>query len=358
LPKLSSLEKRIKNIYKTGLLTNGRYVKEFEERSARFLGVKNTVAVSSGTAALTLAVKCLGIKGEAILPSFTFTSTGHALLWCGVRPVFADINPATFNLDPESIKKKITGQTSAIIATHVFSNPCQINEIQKIAQDNDLKVIYDAAHAFGSKYKGRSVAEFGDASIFSFTPTKVITMAEGGLVVVKDKETAEKIKLGRNNGDSFNREEEFLGITARLSEFSAILGLESLKMLPKLLKKRFELVGFYKKQLAGISGISFQEINASGSSVYKDFVILVDPEKYGNTRNSLMKELEKNKIQTKVYFDPPLHLKKVYSEFSGQNLPSTRFVSDRIMSLPFYSDMLKKDIAKVCLIIRKFQKNL
>lgn len=356
LPKLSSIQKKLRGTFKSGMITNSKYVREFEQRCAKFLGVKSVVAVSSGTSALILSLKCLGIKNEVIIPSFTFASSGHSLLWLGLTPVFADVNKETFNIDPVSIKKKITSKTTAILATHVFGNPCQIDRIQKIAKKYNLKVIYDAAHAFGSKYKQKSVAHFGDISVFSLTPTKVLTTGEGGLIVARDKKLARILKLGRNNGDSLNREEEFLGISARMNEFSAILGIEGLKILPKSLRMRLKLVNLYKKELAELVGISFQEITPNGFSVYKDLTILVDEKKFGISRNNLLKELLKNNIETKVYFSPPLHKKKVYRKYRRISLPQTDSLSHRIMSLPLYSYMPEDNVMKVCSAIKNSYK--
>ena len=356
LPKLSSIQKKIRDTLRSGMITNSKYVREFEQKCAKFLGVKSVVAVSSGTSALILSLKCLGIKNEVIIPSFTFASGGHSLLWLGLIPVFADVDKETFNIDPASIKKKITSKTTAILATHVFGNPCQIDKIQKIAKKYNLKVIYDAAHAFGSKYKNKSVAHFGDISIFSLSPTKVLTTGEGGLIVTRDKKLVRTLKLGRNNGDSLNREEEFLGISARMNEFSAILGIEGLKILSKSLKRRLKLVSLYKKELAGLKGISFQKITPNGFPVYKDLTILVDEKKFGISRDNLLKELLKNNIETKVYFSPPLHKKKVYRKYRRVSLPQTDFLSHRIMSLPLYSHMPEDNIIKVCSVIKNSYK--
>ncbi|MDO8592403.1 MAG: DegT/DnrJ/EryC1/StrS family aminotransferase [bacterium] len=353
LPKFSSIEKKLKGIFKSGMLTDSKYVGEFEQRCADFLGVENVAAVSSGTAALTLILKCLKLKGEVILPSFTFTSGVNALFWCGLTPVFADINPKTFNIDPASIQKKITKKTAAILATHVFGNPCEIEKIEKIAKKNNLKVIYDAAHAFGSTYKGKSVFCFGDASIVSFTPTKVITTAEGGLAVVKDKNFSRILKLGRNNGDSFNRAEEFLGITARMNEFSAILGIEGLKIFNINLKRRLRIINLYKKELAQVNGVSLQKLEHDSFSVYKDFTILVDEKKFGMSRDDLLQKLLKDKIQTKTYFYPPLHQKITCSKLRKSLLPETENISSRIMSLPLYSHMPEKYVQQVCTLIKK-----
>ncbi|MFC1630186.1 DegT/DnrJ/EryC1/StrS family aminotransferase [Patescibacteria group bacterium] len=356
LPKLRSIQKKLRAAFKSGMITNSRYVGEFEQRCAKFLGVKNAVAVSSGTSALILSLKCLGVKNEVIIPSFTFSSSGHSLLWLGLTPVFAEVDPETFNINPDLIEKKITSKTTAIVATHVFGNPCQIDKIQKIAKKYHLKVIYDAAHAFGSKYKNKSVAHFGDISIFSFTPTKVLTTGEGGLIVVKDKKLARILRLGRDNGDSFNREEEFLGISARMDEFSAILGIEGLKLLPRSLTKRRKIVNLYKKELAKLPGISFQKTTTGGCSVYKDFAILVDRKKFGISRDNLLKELLRNNIEAKVYFFPPLHKKKVYRKYRKISLPQTDSLSHCIMSLPLYSFMPQDQALKVSSLIKKLHK--
>ncbi len=358
LPKLKFVQGKLNDVFKTGMMTNAKYVKEFELKCAKFLGVENVVAVSSGTSALMLSLKCLNLKGEVILSSFTFTSTGHALLWCGLKPVFADIDKETFNMDPAEIEKKITKNTSAILATHVFGSPCEISKIQKIAKKHNLKVIYDSAHAFGSKYKNKPVAHFGDASIFSLTPTKVLTTGEGGLIVSKNKSFVKTLILGRNNGDSFNRQEEFLGLTARMPEISAILGIEGLKILAKSIKNRLKLVNLYKKQLSGVSGISFQKVEPSSFSVYKDLVILIDKEKFGISRGQLLKELNKKNIESKIYFYPPLHKKTVYKKYSKSSLPVTDFVSSHIISLPLYSHMPESYVLKVCSAIKSLYKKI
>ncbi|MBI2577869.1 MAG: DegT/DnrJ/EryC1/StrS family aminotransferase [Candidatus Wildermuthbacteria bacterium] len=257
LPNADALRGKLKEIFRTGMLTNGKYVREFEKRCADYLGVGHVVAVANGTSALMIALTCLDVKGEVILPSFTYTSDGHVLLWCGIKPVFADINQKTMNLDPASIEKKITPRTRAIMPTHVFGNPCEVEAISKVAKKNNLKVIYDGAHAFGALYNGKSVLGFGDVSIVSLTPTKVLTTGEGGLLVVDDEKLAEKMRLGRYNGDSVNRNEEFLGITARMDEMSAILGIENMKIFEKMRKRRLRLVELYKKELENVPGIGY-----------------------------------------------------------------------------------------------------
>lgn len=356
LPKLNSLQSKLTDIFKSGMITNAKYTEEFEKKCAKYLGVKYAIAVSSGTSALMLAMKCLDLKGEVILPSFTFTSDGHALLWNNLKPVFVDVDVRTYNLDPDLIEKKITKKTSAILPTHVFGNPCQIDKIQKIAKKHKLKVIYDAAHAFGAKYKGRSIAAYGDLTMYSLTPTKVLPIGEGGLIVTNNKTLAYKLKLSKFNGDSFNRNEEFLGLSARLSETSAIVGIEGLKIFNPSMKRRLKLVDIYKKELDPISGITFQDELPVAKSVFKDLAIVIDKKKCGFSRDQLLKELLKNDIQTKVYFDPPLHKKKVYRKYRNLHLPATDFLSRHIIDLPLSSNMPVKDVKKVCWVIKKLNK--
>ena len=358
LPPLSAMQAKMKHVFKSGMLTNARYVEEFENKCAYFLGARDAVALSSGTAALTLAAKCLDLKGEVILPSFTFTSSAHSLLWNNLKPVFVDINPATFNIDADLIERKITKKTCAILATHVFGNPCDISAIERIAKKHNLRVIYDAAHAFGAEYKKKSVACYGDISIFSFTPTKVLSTAEGGLAVAKNKKVTKLLQLGRNNGDSFNREEEFLGISARMNELSAIQGIETLKEFKKYLKRRKAMAKLYHTELQNVPGISFQKIVLNAVSAHKEMTIVVDKSAYGVSRDKLFKELSKKNIQAKVYFDPVLHRKKVYSKYKNISLPHTEFVSSHIMSLPLYSHMPEIEVKTVCSVIKKLAKSL
>lgn len=356
LPKASSLTKKIAEIFKSGMITEHKYVRLFEKKCAQFLGCRYAVATSNGTSALMLTLKCLNIKGEVIVPSFTYSSDAHALLWCGLTPVFVDIDPETFNIDPDEIERKITPETSAILPTHVFGNPCDIHAIDTIARKHNLKIIYDSAHAFGSIYQGKRVATFGDASIYSLTPTKVLTAGEGGLVLTNDADLAHKLTIAKLNGDSLNREEEFLGLTARMSELQAIVGLETLKIFSKAIKRRSMVVNYYKKKLTSIEGIGWQKIHNGDVSVYKDLVITIDEKKTGFSRDNLLDALKKNNIQSKVYFSPPLHKKKVYVQYKNLKLPHTDYLSDHIINLPIYSHMPFAEVDSVCNVIMDLHK--
>jgi dTDP-4-amino-4,6-dideoxygalactose transaminase len=352
LPRADSLFPKLRDIINSGMITESKYVAMFEEECARLLGVKYVVAVSSGTSALLLLIRSLGLEGEVILPSFTFTSGGHALLWCGIKPVFTDIDRSTFNLDPTVIERNITSRTSAILPTHTFGSPCNIGQIARIAKKHNLKLIFDGAHAFGSLYQNKPVCQYGNATIISLTPTKVFTTGEGGLIATNDKDLAHKLELAKHNGDSFNRNEEFLGLSSRMSEFQAIIGLEGLKIFRKSLRNRIKLVNYYKKKLNGIKSITFQEIETDSFSVYKDLTIVID-DKSVFSRNDLLDELRADNIQTKVYFDPPLHEKKVYAKYRKHNLPNTDYISKHIINLPLSSNMPERDVNRICSIIIK-----
>ncbi len=356
LPKLNDIIPRLKEILESGMITEHKFVGLFEKKCAEFLKVKYAIVTGSGTSALILAIKCLGLKGEVILPSFTYTSDAHALLWCGLKPVFADIDPETFTLDPTAALNKITAKTTAIMPTHVFGNPCDISAFEKIKRDRGLKNIYDAAHAFGSTYKNKSMSAFGDITIYSLTPTKVLTTGEGGLITTDNKTMAEKLRLAKFNGDSFDRKKEFLGMTSRMSEFQAIIGLANLDRLPADLKKRMALVEYFKKKLAGIKGIKFQKVGKMATSVFKDLTIVIDEKKSSFSRDQLLNEFKKDNIQTKVYFDPTLNKKKVYQEFANLKLPVTDYLADHIINLPLYCKMSKNDIDRVCRTVNDLSK--
>ncbi len=352
LPKLTSMYPKLKRIFASGMITDFTYAREFEKKCADFFGVKHVIAVSSATSAIMLVLKCLDIKGEVIVPSFTFSAGGHALLWCGLKPVFVDIDPNTFNMDSSAIEKKITKKTGAIFPTHVFGNPCDIEKIQKIAKEHNLKVLYDGAHAFGSNYKGKSVACFGDATIFSLTPTKVLTVGEGGLIVTNSDALAKKLRLARNYGDSFNRKEEFLGLSSRMGEMNAILGLEGLKIFKKSIKKRVSLANLYKKELAGVKGLSFQKTSSVANSVVKDLAVIIDEKQFGLSRDALFAVLAAKGVHAKIYFDPPLHKKNVYRIYKNALLPQTVLVHQNIINLPLWSHMSEDTVRKVCNVIR------
>lgn len=356
MPPVSGIQKEYGRILKSGMITNAQFVREFEQKVAKFLSVKDVVAVSSCTSGLMLTMKIFGLKGEVIVPSFTFHATAHAAVWNGLKPVFVDCDPNTYNIDIKAVEKAITPRTSAILAVHIFGNPCRVQDLQRIARKHHLKLIFDAAHGFGAQYKGRNLGGFGDAEVFSLSPTKLLTAGEGGMVATNDRELAKQLRIGRNYGDSGSYDSQFSGFNARMSEFHAILGIESLKSLEKNVNKRNRLAQLYKKQLSGVPGITFQHIDANDRSSFKDFSIVIDGKAYGLNRDRLAEILLKENIVVKKYFYPPVHMQKAFAKFGGnainRKLVHTNAIAENILSLPLYSHMTGDYVRTICSTIK------
>ena len=249
----------IREIFSSGNVTVSKYVKLFEQECARYLGVKEAVAVSSATSGLMLAVKALGLTGEVIVPSFTFTATVHSLIWNHLTPVFVDCEEGAYNIDVRQIEKKITPKTSAIMPVYIFGNPPRMKELAEIAEKHGLKLVFDSAQAFGAEYEGVSAGGFGDCEVFSLSPTKVLTAIEGGLVTTNDRKLAEFLRMSRDYGKS-DGDIDHVGLSARMSELHALVGLKNLANVEKWLKTRRELIALYQERLKHIDGVSFQEV--------------------------------------------------------------------------------------------------
>ncbi len=356
LPNFDLLDDKYKEIFESGMITNSKYVREFEEKLQKYIDVKHALALSSCTSGLMLIMKSMVLNGEVILPSFTFSASGHAILWNNLKPKFVEIDEKTYNIDPEKVKEAINSKTSAILGVHIFGNPCNIKALEEIAKDKKLRLIFDAAHALGSKYKNENIGKFGDAEAFSCSPTKLMVTGEGGIVTTNDDELKRKIMIGRNYGDDGSYDCEFAGINARMSEMHAILGIKTLSMLEKNLNDRTKLAERYKEKLSKISGIKFQKLTPSSRTTFKDFSIYIDSNKFGMNRDELCKALAKENIMTKKYFYPPLHMQRAYSKFAKEykgKLPVTEDVSRNVLSLPLYSHMKMQDINGVCEAIKK-----
>lgn len=355
LPTPKKLVGRYKMIIASNMLTNASTVKEFEARAAEYLQVKHTVALNSCTSGLMLIMKVLGLRGEVILPSFTFHATAHAVVWNGLKPVFVDCDRATYNIDPQKAEKAITPNTAAILGVHLFGNPANVEALERIARKHNLKLIFDAAHAFGSKRKGKHVGGFGDAESFSLSPTKLLTAGEGGIVATNNKALADKLKIARNYGDSGDYDCEFSGFNARMSEFNALLGIETLKMLEKNVIRRNRLVDIYKQGLSSIPGIEFQSIDPNDRSTFKDFSIYINENEVGLTRDELYERLLAENIIVKKYFYPPVHRQKAFKKYIAYDfqLPNTDKISINSLSLPLFSHIDGETVAKICFLVKK-----
>ncbi len=350
-----------KKSIKSGMLTTHDHVREFEQRAAKYLGVKHCVALSSCTAGLMLVLKGLDLTGEVILPSFTFSATGHPLLWNNLTPVFADVDPHTYTIDPESVESLITPRTSAILATHVFGVMCDVDKLQSIARKHKLKLIFDAAHAFGSRMGEMRAGTFGDVEVFSLSPIKVLTAAEGGIVATNDDALAQFVRLGRNYGDDGTNNTLFAGLSARLSELHAAVGLRSLKRLPVNLKNRATKARYLEAHLKKVEpGLRFQHVPRGMVSSNYIFSVVIDPERLGYTRDDLYEFYKAEGITTRKYFYPPLHEQPPYKKFAPRKgtLPVTGEVADNILCLPMYSHIRKAELDRIVAEFARFRSTI
>jgi dTDP-4-amino-4,6-dideoxygalactose transaminase len=356
LPSLEDMKENINEILTTGLITNHKYVQEFEKRMSKYLGIKNVITISNCTTGLLLLGKCLNLKGEVITPSFSFSATSLALVWLGLKPIFVDIDINKFTIDPSKIIEKITSKTSAIFATHIFGNPCNIRTLNEIAADHKLKIVFDSAHGSGSIYNGKKIGNFGDGEAFSMSPTKVLTAGEGGIITTNNNELAENIRIGRNYGNPGDYNTSFIGLSGRLAEFNGILALKSLEMLEKNVIYRQEIVGYYKDRLKKLSGITFQQIEDNSRSSYKDFAIVIDPVKFGINRDDLYNSLNAENIMTRKYFSPAIHQQKAFKPYlinQDLDLSNTNILAKRVLCLPIYSHMELSIVDKICKAIER-----
>ncbi|MEN3043907.1 MAG: DegT/DnrJ/EryC1/StrS family aminotransferase [Candidatus Hydrothermales bacterium] len=354
-PKVKDIKDKFSEIFLTGQITNGKYVKEFEDMICDYLNVPYAICVSSCTLGLVLTIKALSLEGSKfIVPSFTFPATVTPLLWNNIEPKFVDIDSQTFNISIESIEESIDKDTKGILAVHVYGTPCDVESLERLAKKYNLVLLFDAAHAFGSKFKGSLIGSFGEAEVFSLSPTKTVVAGEGGVITTKNKVLAEKLRILRNYGDPGTNNFEYLGLNSRLSELHAILGIFSLKRVEEEVERRNELANIYMENLKDIPGISFQKVKEYVRSTFKDFSIIIDEEKFGLKRDILKLALEKENIQVKRYFYPPCHKQKLFGEkYKDLNLKVTEKISLSVISLPIYSTLNKKDVIKICNCIKR-----
>lgn len=332
LPNIERYKKYIDRIYDTNWLTNdGPLVRELEERLKEYLGVKNIVLVSNGTLALQIAYRLLDLKGEVITTPFSFVATASSLTWEHIEPVFADIDDTTFNIDTRKVEEKINEKTSAIVPVHVFGNACDVESLEALATKNSLKIVYDAAHAFGVKYKNKSVLEYGDISTLSFHATKLFHTIEGGALVFNDDDLYVKAKRMINFGYD-NWEIRALGINAKMNEFQAAMGLSHLDDMDEILDKRKALYRGYTDGLKDYVG--FQELNPDCSYNYSYMPILMGSEQQTLNVVSLLNSKD---IYPRRYFHPSLDTVQYIS--SEQVMDVSRDISSRILCLPIYPDL-------------------
>jgi dTDP-4-amino-4,6-dideoxygalactose transaminase len=357
VPDPSAVAHDVERILKSGVLTNGPFVHELESRAAEYLGVRECVAVASCTAGLMLLLRASDLTGDVIVPSFTFAATAHAVAWNGLHPVFADVDPATLTLSPESVRRAMGVRTSAILATHIFGTPCEVEELEDLAQRDGIKLFFDAAHAFGSLRKGVHVGGFGSGEVFSLSPTKVVVAAEGGFIATNDEVLAERCRVGRDYGNPGDYDCRFVGLNARMSEVHAAIALNSLEGLEDRIERRNELVDLYRDALSEVEGISFLGMGEGDRSTYKDFTVMIDPERFGADADGLGEALSSVGIETRRYYSPPVHTMQAYRRLAGTNggLPVTEEAARRTLTLPLWVDMTQAHIARVADAIVRIQ---
>lgn len=352
LPPLDEYIKYLKRIWSSRWLTNdSELVKLLEAELKKYLGIRRLSLVSNGTLALQIALRALDLRGEVITTPFTFAATTNSLIWEGLTPVFADIDNETYNIDPADIERKITKKTSAILAVHVYGNPCYVNELQKIAKEYDLKIIYDAAHAFAVRYENRPITDFGDISTLSFHATKVFNTIEGGAIIAEDPKIIEKINLLRNHGIKSAEEVVLPGTNAKMNEFQAAMGLCNLEQINYNIEQRKKLYQLYLEQLDG-NGFLFQKI-VSTTHNYSYMPILL---KNREVRDRVFDTLTCNGVTPRKYFFPLAvnfdYFKKLdvnYAEKYG--LFNAVNISDRVLCLPLYPDLEETIVKNITDII-------
>ncbi len=347
---------RVNDILDRAWLTNnGPYVQEFESRVAEIVGVRHCVAVANGTLALEIAARALDLHGEVIVPAFTFIATAHALRWCGLSPVFCDIDPQTCCLDPSLAERLITSRTTALVGVHVWGTPCATEALGELADAYGLRVLYDAAHAFGCSHGGRMIGGFGDAEAFSFHATKFVNSIEGGAITTDDDELAERARLMRSFGQVAPGQVVALGTNAKLSEIGAAMGLTSLEAMDDIIAANRRNYVCYRESLADLPGVTLVEHDEGEQHNYQYIAVLVDPDEAGVHRDDVLEALKRENVHARPYFWPGCHRAAPYRLDLTANrvpLPVTERVASQALCLPTGPAVSEADIHRVVAIIR------
>ena len=344
IPDRRRLFDRFNDILDRAWLTNnGSYVREFESRIAELTGTKNCVAVSNGTMALNVAAQAMGLTGEIIMPALTFVATPHAFAWQGMKPVFADVNVSTCCIDPKHVESLITPRTSAIVGVHLWGQICDVDRLATIASRHNLKLLFDASHAFGCETEDGAVGGFGDAETFSFHATKFVSSVEGGAITTNDSQLADRMRRARNFGFSGVDEVSQLGINAKLNELCAAFGITSVESLPTLTEHNRRNHRHYAHGLEDIRGVEL----ITGFDQYRHnrqyIVIRIDESRAGITRDGLMEKLNRQNIGARRYFFPGCHRSEPYSA-EKLSLPVTEMIVSQVLTLPTGSSVSTDDI--------------
>lgn len=351
-----NLMTRINDILTRRWLTNdGPYVREFERRITDMTGAKHCIAVNNATIGLELTIRALGLSGEVIVPSNTFVATAHALQWQEIVPVFCDIDRATHNLDPCQVERMITPRTTGIIGVHVWGRACTVEALEEIAQRRKLRLLFDAAHAFGCSHKGRMIGNFGDAEVFSFHATKFLNSLEGGAVVTNNDELAAKIRLMRNFGFTDIDQVVCIGTNGKMNELSGAMGITSLESMDTFVDVNYRNYQQYREELQDIPGVSLVTYDENERNNYQYIALEIDEEQTLVSRDTLIWVLWEENVRARRYFYPGCHRMEPYISYyphAGLLLPETERLVERIMTLPTGTAVSSQEIGKICDIIR------
>lgn len=358
MPPIEEYIEEIQSIWNEHILTNmGPKHKKLEAELVKYLKVPYISLMVNGHMALEMAIQAMNLTGEVITTPFTFASTTHAIVRNGLQPVFCDIDPLTCTIDADRIEGLITDRTSAILPVHVYGNVCNVEKIDKIAKKYGLKVIYDAAHAFGEEYKGIGIGNFGNASMFSFHATKVFNTIEGGAVCYSDEDFGLDLYRLKNFGIRGPEKVDYVGANAKMNEFQAAMGLCNLRHVNNEIAKREKVYGLYVDRLKDIEGVWMLELQKDVKHNYSYLPIIIDENEFGLTRNEVFDLLAQNNIYSRKYFYP---ITNSYNCFHGQfkvgETPIALHVSKRVLTLPMYADLTEEQIDIICSTIRNMKK--
>jgi dTDP-4-amino-4,6-dideoxygalactose transaminase len=352
----SRLLERINDILNRRWLTNyGFYVSEFEKEIADLTGAKHCIAICNGTIALEITIRALGLNGEVIVPSMTFIATAHSLQWQAITPVFCDINPKTHNIDPKCIEKMITPRTTGIIGVHLWGRPCEVDALQDISRHYNLRLLFDAAHAFGCSYKGQMIGNFGDAEVFSFHATKFLNTFEGGAIATNNDDLAKKIRLMKNFGfDGYDRV-IYIGTNGKMNEVSAAMGLTQLESIEEFIAVNYRGYKQYVQELSNVPGIQIIPYEKTEKNNYQYIVLEIDENTTCISRNQLLEILHAENVLARRYFYPGCHNMEPYRSYFPHArllLPATEELAQRLLILPNGTSVDEQDISKICQIIK------
>lgn len=358
VPAIEEVSADLQLILTSKHLTNGPFVARLEEQAASRLGVRECIAVSSCTSGLMLLLRAAGTTGEVIAPSFTFAATVHAAAWNGNQPVFADVDAATLTLNPEKVAEQLTERTAAILATHIYGTPCDVESLSRVASSRGVDLFFDAAHAFGSSYQGKPIGGFGRGEVFSLTPTKPLVAGEGGIIATNDTDLAGRCRIGRDYGNPGDYDCRFIGLNARMSEVHAALALRSLETLDERLDRRNSISATYAALFRGIVGITLPQVRPGDRSTFKDFTILVNQEEFGLSAIQLTQALRSEGVETRRYYSPPVHKMRAYEHLElgrTDHLEVTDRAANQVVTLPLWEEMRDEDPVRIAEAIASIQ---